>query len=109
MTIAISATERNWNDQFEERFGRAPGFVLVNAEEETTEWLDNSSSGDAAHGAGTATVQALVRAGVECVVTGRVGPKASDALEAAGIPVVLVETGITVEQAWKQYQKQMLS
>jgi len=109
MTVAISATERTWTDMLDERFGRARGFVLVDAEHESIRWLDNADNGAAAHGAGTGTVQTLVDAGVECVVTGRVGPKASDALSAAGIPVVIVDAGVTVAQAWKQYQKQMLS
>ncbi|MDT8322819.1 MAG: NifB/NifX family molybdenum-iron cluster-binding protein [Bacteroidota bacterium] len=109
MIIAISSTERNWTDMLDDRFGRARGFVLVDAEHENTSWLDNTDNGAAAHGAGTATVQMLIDAGVECVIAGRVGPKASDALSAAGIPVVLVDAGLTVAQAWKQYQKQMLS
>ena len=104
MTIAISASGNGWKEQIDERFGRAQGFFIIDNDNGTTHYLDNTSSVDAAHGAGTGTVQSLLAEGVNAVVTGRVGPKAADALAAAGVTVVFAEAGCTIEEAWKNYK-----
>ena len=104
MTIAISAQGNGWDQALDERFGRAQGFLLVDSENEHTEYIDNETNTEAAHGAGTGTVQMLITHHVDAVISGRVGPKASSALEAAGIRVVLAEQGVTVRSAWETYR-----
>lgn len=105
MTIAISATGDGWEDRIDERFGRARGFFLI-GEDGRTQYLDNARNIEAAHGAGTATVQLLHQQGVGVVITGRVGPKATDALAAAGMQVITTDSGFTVRQALDAYRAQ---
>jgi predicted Fe-Mo cluster-binding NifX family protein len=85
----------------DDRFGRARGFFIIDEENGSTRFIDNTNNVDADHGAGPAAVQKLVEAGVGVLLTGRVGPKAADALKAAGIGVINVEAGHTVEETWK--------
>jgi len=104
MTIAISAQGNGWEQALDERFGRAQGFFLVNSVNETFRYIENAENVDASHGAGTGTVQMLIENHIDAVITGRVGPKAASALEAAGIRVVLAEEGVTVRGAWEHYR-----
>ncbi|MBE0642916.1 MAG: NifB/NifX family molybdenum-iron cluster-binding protein [Bacteroidetes bacterium] len=104
MTIAISASGNGWKERLDERFGRAQGFFLIDSENGNTRFLDNTSNVDAAHGAGTGTAQSLLSEGVGVVITGRVGPKAAEALNAAGVTVVTVVEECTVEEAWRNYE-----
>ncbi|MBR9975658.1 MAG: NifB/NifX family molybdenum-iron cluster-binding protein [Bacteroidetes bacterium] len=103
MTIAISSTGNGWDSPIDERFGRAHGFFLVDEESGQTRYLDNATNLDAGHGAGPATVQLLVGAGVQVIITGRVGPKAEGALQAARITVINPEHARTVKDAWDHY------
>jgi predicted Fe-Mo cluster-binding NifX family protein len=103
MTIAISARGNGWKEPLDERFGRAQGFFLIDSDNGNTRFLDNGGNVEAAHGAGTGTVHSLLKEGVGVVITGRVGPKAADALEAAGVTVVTAAEGTSVEQAWNDY------
>ena len=68
------------------RFGRAPAFLIVDTETHSEYILSNEGSVNAGHGAGTATSQLIVENGVQLVVSGELGPKASQVLEAASIP-----------------------
>jgi len=77
--------------EVEERFGRCAYFVIVDSESMKMEVLANPGF-DMKGGAGPQATQALQRAGVEVVLTGQVGPNAAAALESAGIRVV---TGVT--------------
>jgi predicted Fe-Mo cluster-binding NifX family protein len=87
MKIAISASERTVDGLVDPRFGRARFFLIVDSDSGAVEVLDNSSSTELPHGAGIATVEALVRRGVTAVVTGQVGPKAETGLRAAGLDI----------------------
>ncbi len=107
MIIAISATGNGWKEALDERFGRAKGFFLIDNESGQTHFLDNGVNTEAAHGAGTAAVQMLVNAGVGVLLTGRVGPKAGDALKAAGVTVVEIGAECTVEEAWANNKKSL--
>ena len=107
MTIAISASGNGWKERLDERFGRAQGFFLIDSDNGNTRFLDNSINVDAAHGAGTGTVQLLLKEGVGVVITGRVGPKAADALSAAGVTVVTAAEECSLEEAWKNYEESL--
>ncbi len=106
MTIAITATEHNWTAPMDERFGRAGGFFIVDEESGDRRYIDNNGNVNAAHGAGTGAAQTLIDEGVKLVITGRIGPKAGDALRAAGIEVMELPAGTSVEQAFEQYHNQ---
>jgi predicted Fe-Mo cluster-binding NifX family protein len=73
-------------------------FVLFDTETGERGRVDNAAGIAAAHGAGVRAAETLSRLGVECVITGQLGPKASQALQVAGIKVIVGEEG-TVQQA----------
>jgi predicted Fe-Mo cluster-binding NifX family protein len=83
----------------DDRFGRAEAFLM--GERETGEAIETirNASVDASHGAGTAAASMLKSAGVDAVISGHFGPKASDALRALGIETWIAPPAITVGEA----------
>ncbi len=102
--IAISSEGPKMTDHVDPRFGRAGGFVLVTLETMATTYLENGAAQAMAHGAGIHTAEQLVNAGVSVVLSGRLGPKAQNVLQAAHIKIVEDMDGKTVEEALKTYQ-----
>ena len=101
MKIAVSATGGSINGQVEERFGRAPYFVIVDSE--TMRFgVGVNPSVTASHGAGPQTAALIADRGAGVVLTGRVGPKAGQALATAGLEVV-EGVGGTVKEAVEAY------
>jgi predicted Fe-Mo cluster-binding NifX family protein len=96
MKLAITSEGPSLDDQVDPRFGRAAGFLLVDPDTMTTEYMDNGQSQVMAQGAGLQAAQLVARAGAHWVLTGYVGPKAFKALEAAGIKVGQNLEGLTV-------------
>jgi predicted Fe-Mo cluster-binding NifX family protein len=98
MKLAISIQGQDPNAPIDLHFGRACCFRIVDTETGQQTVLDNASAAQAAQGAGLQAVQALARLGVQAVLTGHVGPKAWNALQAAKIQVYPVGGG-SLEQA----------
>ena len=94
--LAITSEGPSLDDQVDPRFGRAAGFLLVDPDTMSTEYLNNGQSQVMAQGAGIQAAQIVARAGVDWVLTGFVGPKAFQVLEAAGIKVGQNLEGLTV-------------
>jgi predicted Fe-Mo cluster-binding NifX family protein len=88
----------------DERFGRAAFFVVVDTVTGAYEAHDNAQNLNAAQGAGIQAAQAASRLGVEVVITGHCGPKAFQALNAAGIRIVVGARG-TVNEAVEGFKK----
>ncbi len=84
MKIAVAATEGSLEASVSDSFGRCPYFVLVDSETMAFEAFSNPAA-EASGGAGPQAAQALVDRHVDVVLAGYVGPKAEDALKAAGI------------------------
>ncbi|MCZ7556047.1 MAG: dinitrogenase iron-molybdenum cofactor biosynthesis protein [Bacteroidia bacterium] len=103
MTIAIPARGEGWDAEVDDRFGRAKGFLLVDNDSGATRFVQNASHGDADHGAGIGAVQLLVNLGIHTLLANRVGPKAADALAAAGILCFPLAAQRTVAEAWQAY------
>ena len=99
MRIAISSEGPSLDDAVDPRFGRAGGFVLVNSTTMETSYLDNGKAQTLAQGAGIETAERMSEAGVRVVLSGYVGPKAFEALKAAGIQVCQDLDGMTVREA----------
>ena len=101
MKIIISASNHNLDQPFNPRFGRAEYFMLYDSE--TKEWkaLQNSAI-NASGGAGTQAVQFIAQNGAEVVISGRFGPNAFIALEAAGAKAYVAKSG-TVAEVLQQY------
>lgn len=99
--IAVSSEGPLLTDMVDPRFGRAGGFVVKDARNGEISYIDNGLSQTRAQGAGIETAERLADAGVEVVLSGYVGPKAFEALQAAGIRVCQNMDGTTVEDALK--------
>ena len=97
--VAVPAVdEAGLSALMDPRFGRAPCFVVVDVESgELIETIANATAASA-HGAGTGAAGLMAQAGVDVVVAGRFGPKAEQALQAAGIETRIAPEGLTVGQ-----------
>jgi predicted Fe-Mo cluster-binding NifX family protein len=92
MRIAVSANSGDPDAEFSARFGRCRCFLV--ADTDSGDWQEvNNPAIDAQGGAGTQVVQLLANMGVDAVVSGRYGPNAYDALQAAGINAYLAKGG----------------
>ena len=99
IAVSIVRNEKGLDDLMDDRFGRAQAFLVVDgATGEAVETIDNASV-DAQHGAGTGAANMLKSAGVGAVISGRFGPKASDALRAHGIEAWIAPPRITAGEA----------
>jgi predicted Fe-Mo cluster-binding NifX family protein len=103
--IAVTSEGPFLDDQMDPRFGRAAGFVVVDLETMATQYIDNGQSQVMAQGAGIQAAELIARAGVTCLLTGFVGPKAFQALSAAGIKIGQNLEGLTVRQAVERFRK----
>lgn len=102
--IAVTSEGPSLDDKVDPRFGRAAGFVVVDLDTMDTEYIDNGRSQVMAQGAGIQAAELVARAGVSCLLTGYVGPKAFQALSAAGIKMVQNLEGLTVRQAVERFK-----
>lgn len=82
MKIAVSTSGKTLESMVDERFGRAPYFLII--EDDEIEVLENPNL-SAGGGVGVQTAQMLADRGVEAVIAGNFGPKAFQVLLAAGI------------------------
>ncbi|MGC8494992.1 MAG: NifB/NifX family molybdenum-iron cluster-binding protein [Syntrophobacteraceae bacterium] len=104
--IAITSEGPGLDDVVDPRFGRAAGFVIVDLEDMNTSYIDNGQTQVMGQGAGIQAAQLVAGAGVECVLSGFVGPKAFQALSAVKIKVVQnLQEGITVRQAVEKFKQ----
>jgi predicted Fe-Mo cluster-binding NifX family protein len=101
MKIAVSATGGSIHARVEERFGRAPYYVIVDSETMRFGLVSNPSV-TSEHGSGPEAASLLHDRGVAVVVTGGVGPNARQALAAFGIKLVEAASG-TVEEAVRAF------
>lgn len=98
MIIAVAAQDAGLTSSVDPRFGRAPWFVVVNTEDNSSKNISNADNVAQAHGAGTGAADALLREHVQKVVAGRFGPKAEAVFQAAGVDTVVWSDG-TVKEA----------
>jgi predicted DNA-binding protein (UPF0251 family)/predicted Fe-Mo cluster-binding NifX family protein len=101
--IAVSSDGPGLDEPVDPRFGRAAGFVVVDPETMDFEYLENGAAQARGQGAGILAAETVARAGAGAVLTGFVGPKAFQALEAAGIRVAQNLEGLSVREAVKKF------
>jgi len=106
MRIAVSANAPGLQGEASRTFGRCPRYVFLDTETMECETLDNPAAA-ASGGAGIQAAEFVIRQGAKAVVTGSVGPNASQVLEAAGVPVYLLQPG-TVEEAARAFRDGVL-
>jgi len=101
MKIAISSNDGKRSSQFSTRFGRCNYFLVVDSESRSWEAISNPAA-NAHGGAGTQVIQFLSNNGVEVIISGRYGPNAFTAIEAAGIQAYRANKG-TPEELLDKY------
>ncbi|MFH0965684.1 MAG: NifB/NifX family molybdenum-iron cluster-binding protein [Planctomycetota bacterium] len=89
MKIAVSSQGPHLSSGVDARFGRAPWFIVIDADTGAFETVRNEQNVQAAQGAGIQSAQLVVNHGAQAVLTGHCGPKAFRVLKAAGVRVYL--------------------
>lgn len=107
--IAISCEGPSLEDLVDPRFGRAAGFLIVNPDTMSTEYVDNGSSQVMAQGAGIQAAETVSATGARVVLTGYVGPKAFMALQSAGIKVGQDLENMTAREAVSRYRNNQVT
>lgn len=100
--IAVSSQGRNLESKVDPRFGRAAFFLVVDSDTNEFIVLDNNQARDMSQGAGIQAAELVARSGAKTIVSGMIGPKAWDALNAAGLEIVQEASG-TVSEAVQGY------
>ncbi len=96
MKLAISSSDGKFDTQFSSRFGRCDYFIFIDTETREWEAIANPAA-SARGGAGPQAVQFLSENGAEATITGRYGPNAFSAMEAAGIQAFEADAGTPEE------------
>ncbi len=96
MKLAISSNDGQFDTPFSARFARCDAFVFIDTETKSWEAQPNPAAA-ARGGAGAQVAQFLASSGVEATITGRYGPTAFTALEAAGIQTFTADSGTPAE------------
>jgi predicted Fe-Mo cluster-binding NifX family protein len=107
MKVAVSSTGKTLDSAIDPRFGRCSWFVIVEPEDMSFEAFSNESIA-LGRGAGIQTAQSIVSKGATALLTGNCGPNAMSALSAAGLKVILGQSG-TVREAIERYKRGELS
>ena len=102
MKIAVSTTGNSLDAELDQRFGRAPRFLIVDTDSGNVEVVDNVQNLNAAQGAGIQSAMTIAGTGAQAVITGHCGPKAFRVLTEAGIKIYNTEAK-TVREAMTLY------
>ena len=108
MKIAVTAQEPNLDGPVDPRFGRAAYFVLFDAVTGEHSVHDNKQNLNAPQGAGIQAAQKISELQADVLLTGHVGPKAFQTLQAAEIVVYSSVTG-SVREALDRWSTNQLS
>ena len=104
MKIAISSTGQSLEDKTHELFGRCDFLIVYDTKTKEVKAIENDNAG-ASKGAGTGCAQIVFDEGAAAVISGKVGPKAYEALLHAGVDVFLTLPGIPIRQALEKHEK----
>jgi predicted Fe-Mo cluster-binding NifX family protein len=107
MKLCFTAKGTTLDSPTEERFGRAPYFILVESENGSFEAIQNPFA-DGGGGVGPRAAQILIANGVKALVSGLVGGNAREVLAAAGIAMYTYRAGKSVRDAFDQFTKNTL-
>jgi predicted DNA-binding protein (UPF0251 family)/predicted Fe-Mo cluster-binding NifX family protein len=103
--IAVTSEGPTLEDAVDPRFGRAAGFIIVDPETLAFEYVENGAAQVRAQGAGIQAAETVARTGAKAVLTGYVGPKAFQALAAAGINIAQNLENVSVREAVQRYKE----
>jgi len=90
MKIAITSSGNTLDSKIDQRFGRCEYFVIYDTETGDVEIIPNSS-GDAAEGAGPASVQLVAAHNVKKIVSGEFGIKVKSLLDSLKIQMIILK------------------
>jgi len=107
MKICITSQGSTLDSQAEERFGRAPFFIIVDTETGSFEALENQFAGGSG-GVGPKAAQLIIAQDVKGMVSGMIGGNAREALLAAGVHLYAYRAGGTVRDALDRFNKNTL-
>ncbi|MEW6351206.1 MAG: NifB/NifX family molybdenum-iron cluster-binding protein [Thermodesulfobacteriota bacterium] len=93
MRIAVTSAGRDLDAEMDPRFGRAQYILIVDEDGTLIEAVDNSAGVNARGGAGIQAGKTVADRHVEVLITGNCGPNAFRTLQAAGVKVVVRQTG----------------
>lgn len=102
--IAIPATAPKLDARMESKFGRAALLLLVEAKTLEFEVVENPAR-DARGGAGIETAELLSKRRVSGVIAEKFGPKAHEALSAAGISMFRCKADVNVREAISRFNR----
>jgi predicted Fe-Mo cluster-binding NifX family protein len=102
--IAVSSEGPDMDARVDPRFGRAAGFMIIDPATMAFEYVDNGASQVMAQGAGIQAAEIVAATGARVLLTGFVGPKAFQALNAAGITIGQNVDNLTVREAVQRFQ-----
>lgn len=98
MKLCITSTGKDMEAMVDTTFGRASFFLIIDTETKETEVVDNSAASQA-QGAGIAAAQLITNKGANALLTGYVGPNASNALQQSDI---IVYEGLSPQDTVKE-------
>ncbi len=103
MKIIVSSTGDNLDSAVDSRFARCRYFIVFDTDSYEWKAIPNDSA-FAGGGAGVQSAQLAAREGAKAIITGNIGPNASQTLSASGIKIFTGITG-TVKDAIEKYKK----
>lgn len=103
MKIAVSAQGISLNAEVDPRFGRCSYFIIADLDQDKVEVIENEAR-NFASGAGIKSATLVVEAGVDAVLTGQLGPKATRVLQSGDVKMYCNVTG-TIAQAIERFNQ----
>jgi predicted Fe-Mo cluster-binding NifX family protein len=107
MKICITPQGATPDAKVEERFGRAPYFILMDSETESFEAVANPFA-DGAGGVGPKAAQLIIDRKAGALISGLLGGNARAVLESAGVSLYAYRAGGSVKDAFDEFRKNTL-
>jgi len=104
MKVCITAGALGLDAPMDPRFGRCPFFVVVDLDSMSENSIPNSNV-TASSGAGIQAAQEIAKQGVSALITGNIGPNATQTLSAAKIDVYQHQEGGSVRDVVEKFQR----
>ncbi len=107
MKIVISSTSNTLDANVDQRFGRTRWLIVYDTKTKDSEVVENTQNTNAPQGAGISTAEIVTKMGCDAVITGNLGPKAYQVLNAAGIKGYSAGS-LSIKEAIEKFNKNEL-
>ena len=107
MKLAIALKENDYNSSLDERFGRAPFFIIIDNETKEFEIIENEAK-DETTGAGLKAVKNLLKYQIDVIIAGEIGPKAGELIYDLEIPTFKFKDLTKVDEIIEAFNKNTL-